>query len=137
MIDAIYILRDDGIRFLSDRYVDQDDTGMLDDMVTGFFSALEHFSNNTFNEQIEHVHFKTGSRLVFKDFKLSGNVMVKFVILTSPTANGKDAKQLIDGKSIQLKWALEKLVKYIATNEIPPKSVTDEIKEKIRNLFNN
>ncbi|MFX0101976.1 MAG: hypothetical protein ACFFCS_20590 [Candidatus Hodarchaeota archaeon] len=136
MIDAIYILREDGIRFLSDRYVNQDDTGTLDDMVTGFFSALEHFSNNTFNENIDHVHFKTGSRLVFKDFKLSGGTVIKFVILTSPTANEKDANRIVTAKSIELKWALEKLVQYIASDAVPPESVKEEIKEKIRQIFN-
>ncbi len=131
MIDAFYILKENGIRIISKSYSGNDKSDMFDDMVTGFFSAMEQFSKAELDEGIKYVQFKSNRRLYYKDFKIS-NRMVKFVILTSRITNDNDPyNQLIGDKSIKIKWVVETLKDYIVTDASPNEKVEKDVKERI------
>jgi hypothetical protein len=137
MIDAFYILKENGIRIISKNYGGNDKSDTFDDMVTGFFSAMEQFSKTELEEGgIKYVQFQSNRRLYYKDFKINNN-MVKFVILTSRIKNENDPyNRLIGNKSIKIKWVVEGLRKYIVTNASPPENVEKDVKEKIDVLLN-
>lgn len=136
--DAIYIIKDDGIRLHSktNPKIKKDDDYKFDDTITGFFSAISSFADAQLNQDgIEYVQFKSNRRLYYKDYKIGGHVL-HFVILTSKIPNNTDPiNRFIASNSIKIKWMLEGLANYVTSSRVPSREETDGIDEKIDNLF--
>lgn len=137
-IDGIYILKDGGSRLYSKTVtsLQKDDKGYFDDIITGFFSAIRDFAEMQLDQDdIEYVQFASARRLYYKSYKIHGHV-VRFVILTARMpANGDPFNRFITSKSIEIKWIVEGLSRYLDTCKMPSETECKKIDGKIDALF--
>ena len=135
--DAIYILRDSGIRLFSktNPCLQRDDGSCFDDLITAFFSAITDLADVKLGQDgISSIHFMSGRRLYYKNYKVGEHVL-RFVLITTKIQNGKDPyNRIIDSKSIEVKWIMNGLLDYLDSASIP-NSAEKEIDEKITALF--
>lgn len=135
--DAIYILKDSGIRIFSktNSCLQRDDESLFDDMITAFFSAVSDMADVKLGQDgISSIHFTSGRRLYYKTYKVGGHAL-RFVIITPKLPSGKDPyRRIIDSKSIEIKWLVGSLRDYLELGNIPGK-IEKKMDEKITAMF--
>lgn len=137
MIEAVYIIKDSGLLFDSreSKSVRERHPDAFKDIVSAFFSAIDSFTKHEIGEEgIDHVQFKSGKCLYFKDFKIGNEKYVKLVLLVSGN-NGKDIERVIASKSIELKWIIQDLSSYYDSSASLPRDIKDRMSDKMKELF--
>ncbi len=134
VINGVYIIKAGGICFshIDDGNVKTNDV----DLMTPFISALDSFTNESFNGKIKGLTLEDDAgverNVYFRDMKVF-NSSYKIVVITSGRVRNQKE---IDSKMVQFKWAMQekRWFEYLDRGSTPP-SVQEAIKEKIKTLF--
>lgn len=127
-------MRTDGISFAS---LDNGTVTETDiDLMTPFLSALDSFTNESFNGVIKTIvmddEYGNERQVYFKHMKVHGE---KFKMVAVFSKRKSSFKQ-IDSKMLQFKWAMQEKGwhKYLTKGNMPD-YIRRDIKEKIDTLF--
>jgi len=134
LFDDLYVIRENGVCLFSWRDEHTIRSPCYEDLITPLLTALDQMTNENFRGRIRLVEIEDGTRLYFKNLKISGGQTIK-IIAVLPDSTRKLTVRDIDEKMVKIKWIFDKCAQYVSTAISLPPAMARDIKDKVTTML--